>query len=433
MPRLSGTQRKYLQSFIDQGLLSAFHFALVLVLVRAWEPATFGVYAFWQAIALFCVGIQNSLINIPLNVFAPACRTIRERSQVERVLAALNFILIASFLAIVFGFNLLVPMVEHMRLAASLVIAAFVASMLLREYARSLAFCRQRPKAVLLMDGIHLLIGCSIFAVYTIDPGRLDLLLVFGLLAIGSGIGGTAGLLMEAGQSAFRIGTFARHAYGPIWMESKWALTGVIAGQLQTHAYVYVVAALTSLEALGILAAGRILFRPVGLLLTAWERVALPQLAQAAAQRRSLDFARILLAGGSVMTIVFLGVCGVIYVAWVPLQAFIYGNRYDGMGWIVMGWAAVTLVDCFRFILGISLQSLKQFKPLAISAICGGTVSLLSLGVIIPVFGYKISFVGILLGESVALLINILYFSTNFKVLKRRELELIRERTMESR
>ncbi len=68
--------------------------------------------------------------------------------------------------------------------------------------------------------------------------------------------------------------------------------------------------------------------------------------------------------------IMFLGVCGVIYFAWTPLQIFIYGDRYEGIGWIVMGWAAVTLVESPRFILGISLQSLKRFKPLAFAASC---------------------------------------------------------------
>jgi O-antigen/teichoic acid export membrane protein len=419
MQRLSGAQRRYLQSFIDQGFLSAFHFTLGLVLVRAWEPAVFGVYAFWQAVAYFCVGIQNALVNTPLSVFAPACRTIRERTHVEGVLSSLNFALIASFLGIVIAFNFSFPMVERMRLAASLVIAAFVAGTLLREYTRSVAFGRQRPAAVLRTDGIHILIGCGVLAVYAIDPGRLDLLLVFGLLAIGSGIGGTAGLLMEAGPSAFRIRAFSPHSYKPIWKESKWALSGVSAGQLQTDGYIYVVTALIGLEALGILAAGRILFRPVGLLLIAWGRVALPQLAQAAGQRRYSDFAHILRAGGSVIIIVFLGVCGVIYVAWAPLQVFIYGDRYEGIGWIVRGWAAVTLVESPRFMLGIALQSLKQFKPLAFAAICGGIVSLLSLVVVIQVFGYKMSFVGILLGESVALLINLLYFCKEFQVLKR--------------
>ena len=70
MQRLSGAQRRYFQSFIDQGLLSAFHFALGLVLVLAWEPAAFGLYAFWQVVAFFCVGIQTALVNVPLNVFA---------------------------------------------------------------------------------------------------------------------------------------------------------------------------------------------------------------------------------------------------------------------------------------------------------------------------------------------------------------------------
>ena len=45
--------RKYVLSFLDQGLLSAFNFALGFVLIRTWQPEEFGLFACLVIVSLY--------------------------------------------------------------------------------------------------------------------------------------------------------------------------------------------------------------------------------------------------------------------------------------------------------------------------------------------------------------------------------------------
>ncbi len=414
-------QSRYFLSLIDQGMLSVFSFVLSLVLIRTWGADVFGVFALCQGVAFFCVGIQNAFVNTPLNVFVPACQTIQEKAQTERVLSSVNFILIISVFALVTIFIFFFPMEARGSLTFSLVIAVFVAGMLLREYARAVGFGRQRPIRVLRIDSLYLLIGCGIFVVYGIDPERLDLVLAIALIAIASAVSGTAGLLMEEGRSVTSIKGFSPRAYKPIWKESKWALFGVITYELQARGFIYLVVGLAGFNALGILVAGQMLFRPVGLLFTAWARVALPQLAEAMANQQRSTILKILKVSGTVGFIGTLSICGLIYAVWEPLQSYVYGGRYEGIGFVVAGWAVVTLAATGRPIMIIALQSMKKFKPLAFTTFYGSIVSLAALAVIIPIFGYRMTFLGILAGQLVSGFLTIIFFLREFKAIGKTE------------
>ena len=414
---ICGMARKYVLSFLDQGLLSAFNFALGFVLIRTWQPEEFGVFAFWQTVALFCVGIQNALVNTPFSVFVPTCETDSEREGAERMLSSVNVRLIAVLVGSVAAANLLFPLAGSVSPAVTAAVAAYVGGMLLREYARGVGFGRQRPETALRADVVHLVIACSILVFYALDAAPLDLALVLGLLALGNAIGGGAGIVMEGRGSILAFDGFSRRAYGPIWKESKWALTGVVTTELQARGYVYLVTALVGLHALGILAAGRILFAPIRVLLSAWGRVARPYLAQAAAEGRRAAIARTVLVACVVVVFALLALYLLIYLAWPLIQGYLYRQKYDDIGWIVAGWGAVVLVSSIRSIFSITLQSFKKFRPLAIATVHGAVVSMVSVAVIVPVFGFEMTFVGVALGEAVALTAIVARFVGEFRSL----------------
>ncbi len=190
---------------------------------------------------------------------------------------------------------------------------------------------------------------------------------------------------------------------------------------MPARGYIYLVAGLAGLDALGILAAGQILFRPIGLLLTAWARVARPQLAEAMANQQRSTVLKILKVSGTVGVIGTLSLCGLIYAAWEPLQSFVYGGRYEGIGFVVAGWAVVTLSTTSSAILSIALQSLKKFKPLAFTTVYGSVISLTALAVIIPIFGYRMTFLGILAGQLVSVFLIFTYFLREFKAIGKTE------------
>ena len=85
------------------------------------------------------------------------------------------------------------------------------------------------------------------------------------------------------------------------------------------------------------------------------------------------------------------------------------------------GWAVVTLAATGRPIMIIALQSMKKFKPLAFTTFYGSIVSLAALAVIIPIFGYRMTFLGILAGQLVSFFLIFTYFLREFKAIGKTE------------
>ncbi len=85
------------------------------------------------------------------------------------------------------------------------------------------------------------------------------------------------------------------------------------------------------------------------------------------------------------------------------------------------GWAVVTLAATSRSIISMALQSMKKFKPLAFATFYGSVVSLAALAVIIPIFGYRMTFLGIFAGTLVSVCLTIIFFLREFKAIGKTE------------
>ncbi len=85
------------------------------------------------------------------------------------------------------------------------------------------------------------------------------------------------------------------------------------------------------------------------------------------------------------------------------------------------GWAVVTLGTTSKSILSIALQSMKKFKPLAFTTFYGSIVSLTAVAVIIPIFGYRMTFLALLAGLLVSVSLMIISFLRAFKAIGKTE------------
>ena len=68
-----------------QALVSGFHFALNLVLVRQISQYDYGIFAFAFVLAMFAQAINNALISTPLTVYTPVIKDTEARSQQENL------------------------------------------------------------------------------------------------------------------------------------------------------------------------------------------------------------------------------------------------------------------------------------------------------------------------------------------------------------
>ena len=396
--------RKYLVALTDQSIASAFAFVLTVILIKTWEPGLFGIFAFWQTILLLVIGVQNALINTPLIVFLPASQSNSDLMDLENVLASANTTFVVLVIVIAIASSPLLPGVSSNAIVAGIASAAFLSSGLLREYSRSRCFGHQQPLGAFQITGISLLVSSSILVIAALAPDHLDLPLLFGILSLAAFIASMFGQKKGHKHSSKAGFQMNFRGYQPVWIQSKWALVGVLTTNIQGRGYVYLVTATAGLKALALVAAAEIVFRPVGLLITAWGRVAQPRLAEVAGRNDTYEYYRIVKFALLTLTMANVVLAAGLYLAWPTIKSLLYGERYQDIGYLVIAWGLVVFIASIRAVFSICLKSLKKFKPLATATIAGSAVFLLSALFILTFLGFRYILISLIAAELVTLL-----------------------------
>jgi O-antigen/teichoic acid export membrane protein len=124
-----------------QGLVSGFHFALNLLLLRLVTPFDYGIFAFAFVLAMFASAINNALISTPLTVYTPVIKNPSERAQQEAMFSTLNILLFVLLLLA----GVIYSTSANLDSDISLAVTAFVAIYSARHYSRSAGYARMRP------------------------------------------------------------------------------------------------------------------------------------------------------------------------------------------------------------------------------------------------------------------------------------------------
>ena len=399
-------KKAYIVSMLDQGILSFFNMMLNLSLIRLWGAEGFGVYAFWTSVGLLCFGIQNAFVNVPMSVFLPGAQTAESqysRRKIEVLLSSINNYYILLCVTLV---TLLTQFTgqDDIVWTQTLCFVFFVASSLTREYTRSIAFATFRAPCVLWIDLSYTALAGGIIVSHFLIFSSIDLRFVFCTLGVASMVGSLVGLLsMRRVTNLLSFRDISWTNYAPIWKQAKWSLVGVIAQHLKDRGYVYLVTTLGGFEAAGILAATAIIFRPVGMALTAWSRVARPQLARAAAHQEYKDMWRILRMSTAGFVLGFFALCLLVYLSWPLIDRHLFSQKYGQVNWIVVQWAISAAVAGLVAIAGIVLTSLKMFKELTMAVLYGSAVAMMAIPAVTLSLGYEFVPLGVIFGSIVTL------------------------------
>jgi len=295
------------------------------------------------------------------------------------------------------------PVISSNTVAASIAAATFLGSGMLREYARSRCFGLQQPTVALRINVISLVIGCIVFGIAVFNPDQLVPSTLFAILSFSAIVSSFFGENKTGILFSLTSFSLDLNAYRPIWNQAKWAFMGVVTTVFQGRGYVYLVTATAGLEAMASVAAAEIIFRPVGLLVTAWARISRPRLAALATESHFSDFNQILKYALLALFIAYAIVCGVIWLMWNAIDRTLYFGRYEGMGFLVAGWSLVVVLGSIRAIFSNALQSLKLFKPVAIATVVGSVAFLASAALVLPILGHRYILASLALAELVSL------------------------------
>ncbi|BDY04593.1 hypothetical protein [Ferrimonas sp. YFM] len=390
---------KVVVSAIDQGLLSAFNFGLNLALIKFWTPALFGVYSILFTLSFVFISFQNALINTPYSVLIPA----RENPDPLRRTLSWSNILFLIALAVLCTLLQMVPGLSQPYASSALVTLFFVIR-LLREYFRCRWSAELELMPVLWADlafvslftlGAGLLWWQLGWANVSLDQ-LLWLLCISQLLSLGYMLVKEVPLLQPMNWRQL-----ASH-YAPVWQQSRWSLVGVTTTEIQNRGYIFVVGLLFGSTMVGFIQAGRVFFGPLNIITSAWTRVAKPTLARLNAEGKQDAFQKLVRQGLIGFLLFNLLFSLALFLFWPLLEAHLFSDDYQNVGWVTMQWAIVTLLFHLRATGSAAIQAQNRFKPLAKATLWGALFALSSLALIGLTGGGAWVVVSVNIGEAVA-------------------------------
>jgi len=146
-----------------------------------------------------------------------------------------------------------------------------------------------------------------------------------------------------------------------------------------------------------------ILFRPVRIMLTAWGRTALPQLAGHLAAGRLRDFDR-MVARAFVLAGLGSGIwLAALLVGWRPIDEHFLAGNYPDARLLLWPWAVAAGIEAMSSTIAIALQAAREFKFLAYGTVLSAPVTIVATIGVVLWQGYTWTLYGVALGNLVLL------------------------------
>jgi O-antigen/teichoic acid export membrane protein len=380
-----------------QGLVSGFHFALNLLLLRLVTPFDYGVFAFAFVLAMFASAINNALISTPLTVYTPVIKDLSERAEQEAMFSTLNIIL---FVLLVLG-GVIYTNTTNLDSSISLAVTAFVAVYSARHYSRSAGYARMRPLVTATGDSVYVASGVLIMLTLLLTQDKLGITSILYALATAN----LAAMIVERtllhGNSRKWLSIGSLNTYGAVWLQSRWALVGSLTTLFLAQAHSVIITSAHGPNAYAPLAAGFVLFGPVRVALLTWQNMVKPELAVALSESRQdavrtqIKTTSLLMAGAVFAMGIFL------WLAWPLIHKFLYVEQYadQPMAYIVGLWSVITLFAASYNAPAAALQAMRDFKVLAVASIYGAILSGAMVSVLLYYFRPETTLLGILAAE----------------------------------
>ena len=380
-----------------QGLVSGFHFALNLLLLRIVTPYDYGVFAFAFVLAMFASAVNNALISTPLTVYTPVIKDESERAAQEAMFSTLNLLLFGLLIAA----GLIYAKLSGLDGGISMAVTTFVAVYSARHFSRSAGYARMKPLVTATGDTVYVLSGVIIVVALVLTKDELNVSMVLYALA-GANL---AAMIVERirlhGRNRGWLSLGKITQYGEVWLQSRWALAGSLTTLFLAQAHSVIITSTNGPNAYAPLAAGFVLFGPVRVALLTWQNMVKPELAVAISESRQLAVrsqirtTTFLMAGAVLCMGLFL------WLAWPLIFQFLYAEQYadQPMALIVGLWSVITLFAASYNAPAAALQAMRDFKVLAIASIYGALLSGVMVSLTLYYFKPETTLFGILAAE----------------------------------
>ncbi|HET9587002.1 MAG TPA: hypothetical protein VFP38_23510 [Bradyrhizobium sp.] len=351
-------------AMLDQALLSIFSFALQMLLIRIWSPDQYGVFALFANALLTLSSVHSGLFTTQYAVLVPQARDQDERRWLRTTIFSWNVLYcVAASLAV----SLIIQGVISDLTAHRLVVGTlYFGASLLREYTRVVMISEGRGATALWTDLVGLLVALLMIALFFRFLAQPDIWQILLSLAIGSAISVAIEILIHRNLYPLSFGSEVRRRYADIFRRHvMWILVGIATTEVQLRASLFLLGAWYGLATVGVVQAGMILFRPIGVLWFAWSRVMRPVFARAYAEGDDAAAARLSHLSAAAFLVGTLVLLAALWLTWPLIDHYVFSHRYPGVGHAVTFWGLVMIVSFVRGTYSVRLQGQARFRELS--------------------------------------------------------------------
>jgi O-antigen/teichoic acid export membrane protein len=397
--------RNGLMAFIDQAVVSGVNFVTALVLARYLSTASYGQYVLLFALLLFVGGLQAALITAPLMVIA-------QRHAAEQRAAYYNPLWVVQLFGCLLAVLLIVAMIllgQQWRpdiiggvpvLPAAILAGAY----LIQEFVRRALFAQRLSLDGLMVDLISY--GAQIVLIVVLILNR-SLTLEWALWAIGlTSLAGCVFGIARLGLSLNAVSLAAiRATWHQHWDQGRWLLGSTLTQWVSGQFYFFVVAAILSPAAVGLLGASRNLVGFANIFILSLENfvpgIAAQRLRSGGLAAMAGWISRFRLALGVGMGIY----CLVFAIFGEQLMGLLFGAQYSGTGIVVALLALVNFLMALNRPSMFALRAMEQSRWIFYTHLATSLVTLIISMPLVSAAGVLGAASGLVLTQTLVLLI----------------------------
>lgn len=365
---------------LDQALLSAFNLLLGLAFIRLAPKSEYALYVLLTTGLLLAQSVQNAIVASPLTTLWPGQVDDEGRRRVAGAAARVQRWLTAAVLLLGLCTAVVFALADDDRGWTALAVALGGAGLLAREYTRARLFLRHQALAALLSDAGYVAVAV-VAAAWLAGAGRMQAAPVLAVIGVAGMIASWATQLRRRDATRQPFGTLSeddRRGLAELWDCARWALPSVVSSWLYANAFLYVVEAMMSKDAVAELSAARLMLVPLSLLVVGWSNAFRPRASRWLAGDEPDRVERVARRSAAALVGVALAYGLLLAIVLPLLQEHVLGRNYAGLAGLMALWLAFFAVSAVRNV-GMSsmLASRHAFRPLFV-------YGLLALAVAIP-------------------------------------------------
>jgi len=400
-------------TLLDQAVVSGVNFLTGLLIARFLGIEAFGVFTLvWMAV-LFVSSIQMALISSPMMTIGP------KQSDEDKagyygavVMQQIIFSTLTSLLlwvGVVFS-DLINPQWQVLHLALPLAMALFFFQN--QDFLRRVFFTENRAIAALINDIISYL-GRIILLVVLFFNTDLTTAGVLWIIAITSAMAVIIGWY-QLNKLVFSrkklLSVFKHH-----WVLSKWLIATAVLQWTSAHYFILVAGSLLGPVAVGALKAAQNIVGISNILYQGFENIV-----PASASRHFKNVGAKGLTQYLVKVAIFGGVANLIIAVSVSifpeaLLMFIFGEQYQGYGYILQLYALYYVVSFFSLPLRSGLRVIEMTKPIFLSYLLMSIFSLSFANIFVAYWGLEGAMIGMLVATGISVFFLAFYFASNIR------------------